>query len=129
MIRKHVATFILNSTMSSEPAVAKDAVLKRSESLAEDTPKVQGYDFNQGVDYSKLFDSYVNTGFQATNLGLAMKEINRMVSLVNVNSLCNSFQAPNTGSWIAGPNRWRRRNWTAMKLTISFDGEASALSS
>lgn len=115
--------------MSSEPAVAKDAVLKRSERLAEDTPQVQGYDFNQGVDYSKLFESYVNTGFQATNLGLAMKEINRMVRLVNVHSLFNLFQKPNTGSWIAGPNRWRRINWTVMKLTNSFDGKASALSS
>jgi len=65
--------------MSTEPAVAKDAVLKRSEALAEDTPQVRGYDFNEGVDYSRLFESYVNTGFQATNLGLAIREINRMV--------------------------------------------------
>jgi len=65
--------------MSTEPAVAKDAVLKRSEALAEDTPQVRGYDFNEGVDYSRLFESYVNTGFQATNLGLAIREINKMV--------------------------------------------------
>ncbi|KAH8260517.1 hypothetical protein KR038_002723 [Drosophila bunnanda] len=65
--------------MSSEPAVAKDAVLRPSERLAEGTPQVQGYDFNEGVNYSKLFESYVNTGFQATNLGLAMREINRML--------------------------------------------------
>lgn len=67
--------------MSAEPAVAKDAVLRPSERLAEDTPQVQGYDFNEGVNYSKLFESYVNTGFQATNLGLAMREINRMVGI------------------------------------------------
>jgi len=65
--------------MSTEPAVAKKAVLKRSEALAEDTPQVRGYDFNEGVDYSRLFESYVNTGFQATNLGLAIREINKMV--------------------------------------------------
>ncbi|XP_043647720.1 probable deoxyhypusine synthase isoform X2 [Drosophila teissieri] len=64
--------------MSTEPAVAKDAVLKRSEALAENTPQVSGYDFNEGLNYSKLFESYVNTGFQATNLGLAIREINRM---------------------------------------------------
>lgn len=66
--------------MSQEPEIAKDAVLKRSEAIPEDTPKVKGYDFNDGVDYSKLFQSYVNTGFQASNLGLAINEINRMVS-------------------------------------------------
>lgn len=66
--------------MSSEPEIAKDAVLKRSERLSEDTPQVHGYDFNLGINYSKLFESYVNTGFQATNMGLAIKEINKMVS-------------------------------------------------
>lgn len=66
--------------MSAEPEIAKDAVLKRSERIPEGTPQVQGYDFNQGVDYSKLLESYVHTGFQATNLGLAIKEINKMVS-------------------------------------------------
>lgn len=66
--------------MSTEPEIAKDAVLKRSERIPEGTPQVQGYDFNHGIDYSKLLESYVHTGFQATNLGLAIKEINKMVS-------------------------------------------------
>lgn len=65
--------------MSEEPTIAKDAVLKRSESIPSGTPLIKGYDFNNGIDYSKLFASYVNTGFQATNLGLAINEINRMV--------------------------------------------------
>ncbi|XP_049316997.1 probable deoxyhypusine synthase [Bactrocera dorsalis] len=43
------------------------------------TPIVRGYDWNQGIDYSKLFESYVNTEFQATNLWMAIREINRMV--------------------------------------------------
>jgi len=29
----------------------------------------RGYDFNEGVDYNKVFKTYINTGFQATNLG------------------------------------------------------------
>lgn len=66
--------------MSQEPAIAKDAVLKRSEAIPEGTQQVRGYDFNEGINYSKMFESYCNTGFQATNLGLAIKEINRMVS-------------------------------------------------
>ncbi|XP_018800545.1 PREDICTED: probable deoxyhypusine synthase [Bactrocera latifrons] len=56
--------------MSVGPDIAKEA---------ENTPIVRGYDWNQGIDYSKLFESYVNTGFQATNLALAIREINLMV--------------------------------------------------
>lgn len=66
--------------MSQEPKIAKDAVFKRSEQIPSDTPEVKGYDFNNGIDYTKLFDSYKYTGFQATNLGKAINEINRMVS-------------------------------------------------
>lgn len=67
------------STQNNEPAIAKDAVLKRSEQIPEGTPIVQGYDWNNGIDYSKLLESYIHTGFQATNLGLAIKEVNKMV--------------------------------------------------
>mmetsp|Transcript_84563 Transcript_84563/g.149659 ORF Transcript_84563/g.149659 Transcript_84563/m.149659 type:complete len:399 (+) Transcript_84563:41-1237(+) len=59
------------------PAVAADAVLVKSEKISSDT--ITGYDFNSGVDYSALLDSYVRTGFQATNFGLAIAEINRML--------------------------------------------------
>uniref|UniRef100_D3TQ86 deoxyhypusine synthase n=1 Tax=Glossina morsitans morsitans TaxID=37546 RepID=D3TQ86_GLOMM len=65
--------------MSQEPKIAKDAVFKRSEQIPSDTPEVKGYDFNNGIDYTKLFDSYKYTGFQATNLGKAINEINRML--------------------------------------------------
>ncbi|XP_075936999.1 deoxyhypusine synthase-like [Anarhichas minor] len=47
--------------------------------VPEDTPKIQGYDFHQGVDYRALLKSYLNTGFQATNFGLAVQEINNMI--------------------------------------------------
>ncbi|TNN80588.1 Deoxyhypusine synthase [Liparis tanakae] len=47
--------------------------------VPDDTPKIQGYDFNQGVDYRALLKSYLNTGFQATNFGLAIQEINNMI--------------------------------------------------
>lgn len=60
--------------------MAKSIVLARSETPPEGTETVRGYDFNQGVDYHKLFCSYTHTGFQATNVGKAIEEINRMVS-------------------------------------------------
>lgn len=38
-----------------------------------------GYDFNSGVDYSAILASYKHSGFQATNFGLAVEEILRML--------------------------------------------------
>lgn len=38
-----------------------------------------GYDFNEGLNYSKLFQSFEQCGHQATHFGLAVKEINKMV--------------------------------------------------
>ena len=40
---------------------------------------MKGYDFNQGVDYHALLQSYKYSGFQATNFGLAVEEINKMI--------------------------------------------------
>jgi deoxyhypusine synthase len=40
---------------------------------------VRGYDFNNGIDYEEMFKTYRHTGFQATNLGLAIEEVNRMI--------------------------------------------------
>jgi deoxyhypusine synthase len=45
--------------------------------LTSDT--VQGYDFNGGVDFKALLDSYTRTGFQATNLGKAIAEVEKML--------------------------------------------------
>src|SRR3990172_12493856 len=39
---------------------------------------IQGYDFNQGVDYDKLIDSFASTGFQATHLSKAIELIRQM---------------------------------------------------
>lgn len=43
-----------------------------------------GYDFNQGVDYDALLKTFITTGFQATNFGLAVEEIERMVRIKGV---------------------------------------------
>jgi len=40
---------------------------------------VKGYDFNEGLNYEKMFATYRHTGFQATNLGLGIEEINKMI--------------------------------------------------
>ena len=70
--------------MSAEqqPAKAVDAVFVESVKLPEDTPICKGYDFDNGINYEELFKSYITMGFQATNIGRAIEQINMMVSIV-----------------------------------------------
>ncbi|XP_017769123.1 PREDICTED: probable deoxyhypusine synthase [Nicrophorus vespilloides] len=63
----------------SVPKVTEDAVLKRTENCSLLKETVKGYDWNQGINYSELLKSYLHTGFQATNFGLAVEEINKML--------------------------------------------------
>ena len=69
------------------PEAAVDAVMVVSEDAATAIPALLGgqptqtcggYDFNGGVDYSKLMEQYAFQGFQGTNLGRAIAEIRRM---------------------------------------------------
>ncbi|XP_068193217.1 deoxyhypusine synthase-like isoform X2 [Antennarius striatus] len=58
-----------------------DYIYRESHPLPEDSIKVMGYDFNQGVDHRALLQSYISTGFQATHFGLAIEQINSMIEL------------------------------------------------
>jgi deoxyhypusine synthase len=40
---------------------------------------IKGHDFNSGRDIDLIMSSMLTTGFQATSLGQAVEEINRMV--------------------------------------------------
>eukprot|EP00158_Paraphelidium_tribonemae_P010067 Partr_v1_DN31116_c0_g1_i1_m34937 putative deoxyhypusine synthase len=69
--------------MSSEQnlgTTAEGLVLIGSEDMPAGTLVVKGYDFDNGVDFDKLFESFKTTGFQATNLGLAIDEVKKMLS-------------------------------------------------
>ncbi|KAM4597917.1 deoxyhypusine synthase [Polymixia lowei] len=69
-----------NQDMADQvPSVAMEAVLKQSTDLPEDMPKIRGYDFNQGVDHRALLQTYLTTGFQASSMGMAIEEINKMI--------------------------------------------------
>jgi len=64
----------------------QDIVLGKSKNLdayktCDDT--VKGYDFNEGINYKKLLQSYSRTGFQATNMGCAIDRINEMIAKRN----------------------------------------------
>ena len=84
--------------MDSVPEIAAEAVLRRTKLNPLDNSqvnsdynidltsirsysniKVSGYDFNQGINHHALLQTYLNTGFQATNFGLAIEQINEMV--------------------------------------------------
>lgn len=56
-----------------------EAVLQKTTDSSVLKEKVSGYDWNQGLNYDKLLKSYLHTGFQATNFGLAVEEINKMI--------------------------------------------------
>ncbi|XP_037037377.1 probable deoxyhypusine synthase [Bradysia coprophila] len=59
---------------------ARNVVFMQSNCAAiEGSALVSGYDFNTGVNYDKILDSYLTTGFQATNFGKAVQEINKML--------------------------------------------------
>lgn len=65
----------------SVPSIAAEAVLVKSTEIPEGTPVVQGYQWTDGpVDYNQLLNSYLNSGFQATNFGNAVEEVKKMVS-------------------------------------------------
>ncbi|XP_049732988.1 deoxyhypusine synthase isoform X2 [Elephas maximus indicus] len=61
------------------PAAALAAVLKHSSALPPESTQVRGYDFNRGVDYRALLEAFGTTGFQATNFGRAVQQINAMI--------------------------------------------------
>ena len=72
--------YTMTSTgMDSVPGMAAEAVLATSQELAPDTDKVSGYDFNRGIDHHQLLKSFKYSGFQATNFGLAVEEIWKMI--------------------------------------------------
>ncbi|XP_061994607.1 deoxyhypusine synthase isoform X1 [Rosa rugosa] len=60
-------------------ASVHSTVFKESENLQGKCSEIRGYDFNEGLDYSRLFGSMITTGFQATNLGEAIEVVNQML--------------------------------------------------
>ncbi|XP_057437348.1 deoxyhypusine synthase isoform X2 [Lotus japonicus] len=64
-----------NTVMASVHAT----VFKESETLEGKSVQIEGYDFNQGVNYRQLLNSMLTTGFQASNLGEAIQVVNQML--------------------------------------------------
>ncbi|GAX73928.1 hypothetical protein CEUSTIGMA_g1378.t1 [Chlamydomonas eustigma] len=66
-----------NYDISKLPAM--QAVLMPTERMPE-TPVIKGHDFNKGNDLDSIMQSMLTTGFQATAVGQAVNEINRMIN-------------------------------------------------
>lgn len=58
----------------------QDAVFVKSEKIPEDTPVVKGEDFSHGARLDDMVKKMLTTGFQATNVALAIEVINKMIS-------------------------------------------------
>jgi len=70
-----------STVVSAVMDAAAEAVLQRSSEVEDGTPHVEGYAFEEEeTDYNKLLESMVRSGFQATALGRAMDEVNRMLA-------------------------------------------------
>ena len=65
-----------NSKDSDKEKIARENILRQSEEAEGET--VKGYDFNNGVDFKKILDSYSTTGAQATNFAEAVDIIKEM---------------------------------------------------
>ena len=76
---KHPTSIPMEEHIQREAEKVKGNVLVESSTMPEGSETVEGYNFNNGIDFEQVFNSYRNIGFQATNLGLAIQEVNRMV--------------------------------------------------
>lgn len=62
--------------MVSKKNNARDNILKESEEV--NGISIKGYDFNKGLDYSKLIDSFSSVGAQASNFAKAVEVVKEM---------------------------------------------------
>ncbi|KAF6161722.1 hypothetical protein GIB67_017377 [Kingdonia uniflora] len=75
-------SYLQRRTMAGQQqllSTVRSTIFKESETLEGKSSKIEGYDFNRGVDYSELMKSMVSTGFQASNLGDAITVVNKML--------------------------------------------------
>ncbi|MEK6850469.1 MAG: deoxyhypusine synthase family protein, partial [Nanoarchaeota archaeon] len=61
----------------TEKRVRKNLLRKSEEAKGI---KIEGYDFDKGVNYEEIIKSYASTGYQASNLSKSIEIINKMIS-------------------------------------------------
>lgn len=68
---------VKNSKKSENERITRSNILRKSEEA--EGIEIKGYDFNQGVNYEKIIDSFASTGIQASNLSKAISIVNGMI--------------------------------------------------
>src|SRR4030042_3641641 len=68
---------MIKSIKDKNEDIARKNVLRKSEEARG--IKIKGYDFNKGIDYEGIIDSFSSTGIQASNLSKAISLVNEMV--------------------------------------------------
>ena len=63
--------------LMDEEKIARENLLRESEEISG--AKIEGYDFDDGVDYKKIVGSFSTTGFQASELAKAGEIIGEMI--------------------------------------------------
>ena len=69
----------MRKTIETKKTEAAKNILKKSSKIEGHI--IEGYDFNFGVDYNKIIDSFSKTGFQASNLSQAINIVNEMIKV------------------------------------------------
>jgi deoxyhypusine synthase len=68
----------LNTQIAQLVTEAFDAVME-IDAKVENPIEVRGYNFSEGLNYDRLFESFRTTGLQATSFSQAVDELNRMI--------------------------------------------------
>ena len=78
LFEARAAHFSISSGTTAQ-SYCGQAVLGASGNVPEGTPVIQGWDPNTGADLDGIMAAMFTSGFQATSLGQAIAEVNRMV--------------------------------------------------
>jgi len=62
-----------------ESETTQDNTNIRGYDTLEGFPEIKGYDFDERFDFEKFMESYKNMGVQATNLGIGIDIVNKMI--------------------------------------------------
>ncbi|MBI2629039.1 deoxyhypusine synthase [Candidatus Pacearchaeota archaeon] len=65
-----------NINNADKEKIARENILKTGEELVG--VSVKGYDFNKGVNYPEIINSFSSTGYQATHFSKAVEIVNKM---------------------------------------------------
>lgn len=65
------------NTIKNDERIARENLLRESEEI--NGIKIEGYDFDKGVDYEEIAKKFKSTGFQASHLAKAIEITNKMI--------------------------------------------------